>query len=30
VDSDTVKVAVAGVKHEFSFTVSKAGAISSN
>ena len=30
VDADTIRVTVAGPKHEFSFTVSKAGAISSN
>jgi len=30
VDSDTIKVTVAGPKREFSFTVSKAGAIASN
>ncbi|HYQ00703.1 MAG TPA: hypothetical protein VER96_18620 [Polyangiaceae bacterium] len=30
VDSDTIKVTVAGAKREFSFTVSKAGAIASN
>jgi len=30
VDDDTIKVTVAGPKHDFSFTVSKAGAIASN
>jgi len=30
VDSDTIKVTVAGAKREFSFTVSKAGAIAAN
>ena len=30
IDSDTIRVTVAGAKREFSFTVSKAGAIASN